>query len=67
MKKEGYQIIALEQDEKSVDYRKVKVGENVAIILGEEVNGLDKKILKSNKNICIKNFKLVTIPNFQNI
>lgn len=46
LKKEGYQIIALEQDEKSVDYRKVKVGEKVAIILGEEVNGLDKKILK---------------------
>ena len=46
LKKEKYQIIALEQDEKSVDYRKVKVGEKVAIILGEEVNGLDKKILK---------------------
>jgi len=46
LKKEKYQIIALEQDEKSVDYRKVKRGNMVAIILGEEVNGIDKKILK---------------------
>ena len=46
LKKQKYQIIALEQDEKSVDYRKVKVEEKVAIILGEEVNGLDKKILR---------------------
>lgn len=46
LKKEKYQIIALEQDEKSVDYRKVKIGNRVAIILGEEVNGIDKKILK---------------------
>jgi 23S rRNA (guanosine2251-2'-O)-methyltransferase len=46
LRREGYQIIALEQDKKSVDYRKVKVGKKVAIILGEEVNGLDKKILK---------------------
>jgi len=46
LKKEKYQIIALEQDEKSIDYRKVKRAEKVAIILGEEVNGIDKKILK---------------------
>lgn len=46
LKKEKYQIIALEQDDKSVDYRKVKKGNTVAIILGEEVNGIDKKILK---------------------
>lgn len=46
LKKDNYQIIALEQDEKSFDYRKVKIGERVAIILGEEVNGLDKSILK---------------------
>lgn len=46
LKKENFQIIAVEQDENSVDYRKVKVGDKVAIIMGEEVNGLDKKILK---------------------
>lgn len=46
LKKENYQIIAVEQDKDSVDYRKVKVGDKVVIIMGEEVNGLDKKILK---------------------
>ena len=45
LKKEKYQIIALEQDDNSVDYRKVKTGDKVAVIFGEEVNGIDKKIL----------------------
>jgi len=43
---EGCTIIAIEQDEKSVDYRKVKVEGKTAIILGPEVKGLDKSILK---------------------
>lgn len=46
LKKENFQIVAVEQYENSIDYRKVKVGDKVAIIMGEEVNGLDKKILK---------------------
>lgn len=46
LKKDKFQIVAVEQDKNSVDYRKVKVGDKVAIIMGEEVNGLDKKILK---------------------
>jgi len=46
LKKNGYQIIALEIDEKSVDYRKIKIQDKVAIIVGEEVNGIDQKILK---------------------
>jgi len=45
LKKEGYKIIAIEQDKKSVDYKKIKIKNNVAIILGEEVNGLSKNIL----------------------
>lgn len=45
LKKEEYTIIAIEQDEKAVDYRKVKVKNKTAIILGPEVLGLDKKIL----------------------
>ena len=55
LKKGGYEIIALEQDEKAIDYRKVKIEGRVAIILGEEVNGLDKKIL----NKCDK---IIEIP-----
>jgi len=45
LKKDGYEIVALEQDNRSIDYRKLKVPQKVAIILGEEVNGLDKKVL----------------------
>jgi len=45
LKKNGYTIIAIEQNEKAVDYRKIKVGDKVAIILGPEVLGLSKKIL----------------------
>ncbi len=45
LKKENYTIIAIEQDKKSIDYRKVKKTEKMAIIMGPEVLGLDKKIL----------------------
>jgi tRNA G18 (ribose-2'-O)-methylase SpoU len=46
LKKEKVQIIALEQADNSVDYKKVKAKESTAIILGEEVNGLSKEIIK---------------------
>lgn len=45
LKKEGYEIVALEQSEKSIDYRKYKKPQKMAFLLGPEVNGLDKKIL----------------------
>jgi len=45
LKKEGYQIIAIEQDKRAIDYRKVKINRKTAIIMGPEVLGLDKKIL----------------------
>ena len=46
LKNDGYEIVALEQDEKSVDYRKYKKSDKMVLVLGEEVNGIDKKILK---------------------
>lgn len=61
LKKDGFQIIALEQAENSIDYKKVKVGsiggnsgkggkggknDKVAIILGNEVDGVSKSLLK---------------------
>jgi tRNA G18 (ribose-2'-O)-methylase SpoU len=46
LKKDGYEVVALEQDEKSIDYRKYKKSPKMAFILGPEVTGLDKKILK---------------------
>lgn len=45
LKKDGYTVVAIEQDTRSVDYRKVKIPTKVAFILGSEVGGLSKKIL----------------------
>ena len=45
LKKEGFQIIAVEQDKKSVDFKKLKVKYPVAIVMGNEVGGIDKKTL----------------------
>ena len=46
MKKKGVFIVALEQDSKAVDYKKLKVKSSVALVLGSEVNGISKKVLK---------------------
>lgn len=45
LKKDGYVVIAIEQDDRAVDYRKVKASSKVAVIVGPEVTGLPKKIL----------------------
>lgn len=45
LKKEGFCIVAVEQSEKSVDYKKVKVKKPVLFIVGNEVDGVDKKTL----------------------
>jgi len=44
LKKENFTIIAIEQDAKSVDYKKIRLrkDEKVALILGNEVRGLSK-------------------------
>jgi tRNA G18 (ribose-2'-O)-methylase SpoU len=47
LKKEGYEIVALEQSEESIDYRKYKKPTKFAFILGPEVTGLNKKILEN--------------------
>lgn len=45
LKNEGYKIIALEQDEKSIDYKNVEVGEKNVFVLGAEVSGLPRETL----------------------
>jgi len=45
LKKEGVEIVALEQSEKSIDYRKFKPKKKIALILGSEVQGISKPIL----------------------
>ena len=46
LKKENFLIIGLEQDKKSVDYRKIKLGTKNAFIMGAEVSGVPQNVLK---------------------
>lgn len=50
LKKEGYNIIAIEQDPKSIPYYQLKAHSlplsKTALVLGEEVHGLSSAILK---------------------
>jgi len=55
LKKDSFQIVALEQDEKSLDYRNFKPSKKVALLVGNEPRGLDKRILK-------KCDKIIEIP-----
>ncbi len=45
LRAEGFQIISLEQADNSVDYKKVSVAEHVAIIVGNEVDGVSTEAL----------------------
>ena len=46
LKKDGFQIVAVEQSEKSTDYKKVKIENKVLFIVGNEVSGMEKNTLK---------------------
>lgn len=46
LKKDGFLIIGLEQDKKSIDYKKVKIKDKNAFLVGEEVAGISKSNLK---------------------
>lgn len=46
LKTEDFKIIAIEQDKKSKDYKKVRLGVKNAFIVGTEVTGIPKNILK---------------------
>ncbi len=54
LKKEGYTIVALEQDKTSIDYKKFTVSKHkkFALILGEEAEGIPKNILSKVDIIC---------------
>lgn len=46
LKKEGYEIWAIEQSPKSISYQTVKIGKNkIALVVGHEVKGLPQNIL----------------------
>lgn len=59
LKKEGWTILALEQTTNSVmlDELKVEKGEKIAIVLGNEVDGVNQEVI----NLC---HKAVEIPQF---
>lgn len=46
MKQDGFQIIGIEQDKKSIDYKKVKLQSKNVFIVGAEVTGIPKNILE---------------------
>ena len=45
LKNEGYEIIALEQDKTSIDYKEYKPKEKFALIVGNEPDGIEKEVL----------------------
>lgn len=45
-KKEGYEIVAVEQSSRSIDYKKYKQKGDVAILMGTEVSGISPATLK---------------------
>ena len=55
LKKDGFEIVGLEQSEKSIDYKKYKFTKPILFIVGNEVTGIDKKIL----SLCDK---IIEIP-----
>lgn len=59
LKKEGWTILALEQTTNSVmlDELKIEKGEKIAIVLGNEVEGVNQEVI----NLC---HKTVEIPQF---
>ena len=46
LKKKGFQIVALEKNENSEELKKLKIEKDVALIVGNEVDGVKKNILK---------------------
>ena len=47
LKSENFQIIAIEQDKKSIDYKKLALKNKNAFIAGPEVTGIPKNILNA--------------------
>lgn len=48
LKKEGVQIVCLEQTDTSVNYKKVKYKSPIAVVVGHELKGISKNVL----NLC---------------
>jgi 23S rRNA (guanosine2251-2'-O)-methyltransferase len=52
LKKDGFQILALEQAKDSIDYKEAELKSKMLIILGNEVDGVSKDLLRSVDSIA---------------
>jgi len=52
LKKEGFKIISLEQEKDSINYKKAKAAKNTLLILGNEVDGVSKSLLRLSDEIA---------------
>ncbi|MEX0917417.1 MAG: TrmH family RNA methyltransferase [Candidatus Paceibacterota bacterium] len=48
LKEKGFEIVALEQDKHAIDYKKYIPGKKLALIVGNEVVGIEEEVL----NLC---------------
>lgn len=46
LKKEKFSIVAVEQDKNAIDYKKLKSKQRMAFVMGNEVSGIEKSVLK---------------------
>lgn len=46
LKKQGYRIVALEQTKSSIDIRRYNIPYKIALLLGEEVSGIESELLQ---------------------
>lgn len=51
LKKDKFKILALEQDSRSIDYKEVKLKGDALLIVGNEVDGVDREILDLSDDI----------------
>lgn len=52
LKKDDFNIISVEQDKKSIDYKKIKLTEKNAVIMGNENFGVNEEVLKISDYIA---------------
>lgn len=51
LKKKGFQIVALEKTENSSELKDLKIAKDIALIVGNEVDGVTEEILKICDNV----------------
>jgi 23S rRNA (guanosine2251-2'-O)-methyltransferase len=52
LKKEGFQVVSVEQAKNSVDYKSVTISDKCLVVLGNEVEGVAKAILSKSDVIA---------------